>query len=400
MNNWKELEQKYFLRTVNRVPVTLVRGEGTWAWDDEGRKYLDFVAGWAVNSLGHCHPAVVQAIAEQAGSLIQASNQFYTLPQIQLAELLIQHSCLDRVFFCNSGAEADEGAVKLARKYGRLHLDGAYEVITTFNSFHGRTLAMVAATGQHKFQEAYVPLPSGFINVEYDSAEAIMAGTTERTCAVMLETIQGEGGVNIPHQEGYLKKVRQWCDDKGILLVLDEIQTGLGRTGTLFGYEQYGIEPDIMTLAKGLGGGIPIGAILAKERASVFEAGDHGSTFGGNPVACAAACATLKFIMENDIPTSVAQVGDYFIGRLQALQAKHASVAEVRGRGLLIALGFNTAIADKVLEACLQRGLLTNLVRPDALRFMPPLTVTRDEIDQAVDILEDALVEVSKELSE
>ena len=399
MNDWKELEQKYFLRTVNRVPVTLVRGEGTWAWDDEGRKYLDFVAGWAVNSLGHCHPAVVQAIAEQSGSLIQASNQFYTLPQIQLAELLVQHSCLDRVFFCNSGAEADEGAVKLARKYGRLHLDGAYEVITTFNSFHGRTLAMVAATGQHKFQEAYVPLPSGFVNVEYDSAEAIMAGTTDQTCAVMLETIQGEGGVNIPHQEGYLKKVRQWCDDKGILLILDEIQTGVGRTGTLFGYEQHGIEPDIMTLAKGLGSGIPIGAVLAKEHASVFEPGDHGSTFGGNPVACAAAYATLKFVVENDMSKYAYEVGQHFVGKLLELKSEFESVAEVRGQGLLIALGFNKAIADKVLEACLQRGLLTNRVAADALRFMPPLTVSRDEIDQAVDILADALLEVSKELS-
>jgi acetylornithine/N-succinyldiaminopimelate aminotransferase len=265
MKHWQELEQKYFMSTVERLPVTLVRGRGAGVWDENGQEYLDFVGGWAVNSLGHCHPAVVDAVSEQVRTLIQASNQFYTIPQVRLAELLIENSCLDKVFFCNSGAEANEGAVKLARRYGSRFLNGANEVITATGSFHGRTLTMVAATGQTKHQQPYVPLPAGFINVEYNNVEAIKAATNSQTCAVMLEPIQGEGGVNLPDDD-YLTAVRAWCDQTGIRLILDEIQTGLGRTGTLFAYEQYGVEPDIMTLAKGLASGIPIGAILAKER--------------------------------------------------------------------------------------------------------------------------------------
>ena len=264
MSRWQELEQQYFMNTVERLPVTLVRGQGARVWDEDGREYLDFVGGWAVNSLGHCHPVVVEAVVEQVHSLIQASNQFYTIPQVRLAELLVQNSCLDKVFFCNSGAEANDGAVKLARRYGKLNLDGGYEIITAMGSFHGRTLAMVAATGQSKFQQPYVPLPDGFVNVEYNSVEAIKAATTSQTCAVMLEPVQGEGGVNLP-DDNYLAAVRDWCDRMGILLILDEIQTGLGRAGTLFAYQQLGIEPDIMTLAKGLASGIPIGAILAKD---------------------------------------------------------------------------------------------------------------------------------------
>ncbi len=245
MSNWQELERKYYMQTVERIPLTLVKGRGARVWDEEGREYLDFVAGWAVNSLGHCPPVVVEAVVEQAHTLIQTSNQFYTIPQIRLAELLLQNSCLDRVFFSNSGTEANEGAVKLARRYGKRYLDGAYEVITTMNSFHGRTLAMVAATGQPKFQQPYVPLPTGFINVEYNSIEAIKTSTTSQTCAIMLEPLQGEGGVNLP-DDNYLAAVKAWCDQRGMLLILDEIQTGLGRTGTLFAYEQYGVEPDIM----------------------------------------------------------------------------------------------------------------------------------------------------------
>src|SRR4030042_2930430 len=276
MTDWQKLEKKYFMPTFKRMPITLVKGKGVRVWDENGKEYLDFTAGWAVNSLGHCHPEVVSAIAEQAKTLLQASNQFYTVPQLQLAELLVENSCFDRVFFCNSGAEANEGAVKLARRYGKLHLDGAYKVITALNSFHGRTLAMTAASGQRKFQEPYMPLPDGFINVEYNNVGALKKAITAQTCAVMLEPIQGEGGVNIPDDK-YLRAVRAWCDEKGILLILDEVQTGIGRLGTLFGYEQFGIEPDIITLAKGLGGGIPIGAFLATENASVFSQGEHGS---------------------------------------------------------------------------------------------------------------------------
>ena len=248
MTDWQELERKYLMNTFKRLPVTLVRGEGVRVWDDSGREYLDFVGGWAVNVLGHAHPEIVHAVSEQARNLIQTSNQFYTVPQIRLAELLVENSCFDKVFFCNSGAEAAEGAVKLARRYGKLHLNGAYEVITALSSFHGRTLAMVAATGQPKFQEPYAPLPEGFINVEYDNVDAIKKASGRKTCAVMLEAIQGEGGVNVPADD-YLKEVRSWCTEQGILLILDEIQTGMGRTGTLFAYQHCGIEPDIMTLA-------------------------------------------------------------------------------------------------------------------------------------------------------
>ena len=392
-NNWQELEQKLFLRTAHRVPVTLVRGKGAWAWDDQGREYLDFVGGWAVNSLGHCPPVVVKALEKQARTLIQASNQFYTIPQIELAQLLVENSCLDRVFFCNSGAEANEGAVKLARRYGKLRLNGAYEVITTYSSFHGRTLAMTAATGQSKFQEPYIPLPDGFINVEYNNVEAVKRATSKQTCAVILEPVQGEGGVNIP-DDGYLKKVQSWCREKGIPFILDEVQTGIGRTGTLFAYEQYGVEPDIMTLAKGLGSGVPIGALLAKENVSVFSPGEHGSTFGGNPLVCAAAYATLKYIIDHKIPTQVKRVGDYFMTRLESLKQQFDFITELRGRGLLIALEFNQEIAEKLVLVCLNRGLLVNKVKPNALRFMPPLIITEREVDKAVGILRKALGEI------
>jgi len=386
MENWQELEQKLFMRTIKRLPVTLVRGKGARVWDTEGKEYLDFVGGWAVNSLGHCHPVVVKALSEQANTLIQVSNQFYTIPQVQLAKLLVDNSCLDRVFFCNSGAEANEGAMKLARRYGKLHLDGAYEIITTFGSFHGRTLATVAATGQDKFQQPYIPLPDGFINVDYDSVKAVKAATSSRTCAVMVEPIQGEGGVNVPHDK-YLEEIRAWCDEKGILLILDEIQTGIGRIGSLFGYEQYGVEPDIMTLAKGLGGGVPIGVFLAKERASVFAPGEHGSTFGGNPLVCAAGVATLKFIIDNDIPDKVNKLGQYFIAGLEKLKAKYSFITEIRGRGLLLALKFTGNIAEELVMVCLKQGLLVNAVKPNMLRFIPPLIITEKDVDEALDII-------------
>jgi acetylornithine/N-succinyldiaminopimelate aminotransferase len=390
MNNWQELEHKLYMRIVKRVPVTLVRGKGTRVWDDKGKEYLDFVGGWAVNSLGHCHPVMVKALTDQARTLIQVSNQFYTTPQLQLAELLIENSCFDRVFFCNSGAEANEAAVKLARRYGKLYLKGAHAVITTFESFHGRTLAMVAATGQNKFQEPYIPLPDGFVNVAYNDVEAIKKATTSQTCAVMIEPIQGEGGVNIP-TDNYLKEIRLWCDQKGILLILDEVQTGIGRIGTLFGYEQFGIEPDIMTLAKGLGGGVPIGALLAKEKASVFSPGDHGSTFGGNPLVCATSLAVVKFIIDNEIPTKVKQMGQYFQAGLERLKTKFNFITDIRGRGLLLALSFSNDIAEEVLLGCLEQGLLVNKVKPNTLRFIPPLIITEADVDKALDILEKTL---------
>jgi len=393
MSNWQEMESKYFMHTVNRVPVTLVKGEGARVWDDNGREYLDFVAGWAVNSLGHCHPVVARALAEQAHTLIQVSNQFYTIPQLQLAEILVQHSCLDKVFISNSGAEANEGAVKLARRYGKHHRNGAYEVISAMGSFHGRTLGMVAASGQAKHQQPFLPLPAGFVNVDYNSVDAIKAATTDKTCAVILEPLQGEGGVNLPDDD-YLAEVREWCNEKGILLILDEIQTGFGRLGSLFAYEQHGVEPDVMTLAKGMGSGVPIGAIMVKDSANVLVPGEHGSTFGGNPLVCAAAYATVKYIIENNIVENVQKVSQYFIGRLEELKSKYNFVTDVRGRGLLLAIEFDREIADDLLKACLENGLLVNRVKPNALRFMPPLIIGSAEVDEAVNILDKVLAAI------
>ncbi len=396
--DWKELESRYYMRVVRRQPIVLVRGQGTRVWDENGKEYLDFTGGWAVNNLGHCHPAVTEAIVQQARTLLQTSNAYYTVPQLQLAQILVEHSCLDRVFFCNSGAEANEGAVKLARKYGRLHLKGAYEVITALNSFHGRTLAMVAATGQPHYQENFRPLPVGFVNVEFDSIEAIMRATTENTCAVLLELVQGEGGVNVP-SPSYLKEVRAWCDERGILLILDEIQTGMGRLGTLFGYQQFGIEPDVITLAKGLGNGVPIGAFLAKERAAVFEPGDHGSTFGGNALTCAAAYAAAKVIIEENISAKAASTGRHLRQRLEEIKQRYDFITDVRGMGLLLAMEFRDTLSATIVGACNQEGLLLNAVRPNALRFMPPLTTSVAEVDEAAARLDRVLTRVGRETS-
>jgi len=386
MTNWIELEKEYYMPIFARIPVTLIKGEGMKVWDDAGKEYLDFVAGIAVNALGHCHPALTKAICEQAGTLVHTSSLYYTIPQLKLAELLVKNSALDKVFFCNSGAEANEGALKLARQYGKRKLSGANEIITTFNSFHGRTLMTLAATGQVKFQEPYRPMPGGFINVEYNSIEAIRKATSKKTCAVMLEPIQGEGGVNMA-DENYLKKVRAWCDEKGILLILDEIQTGIGRIGPLFGYELYGVEPDIMTLAKGLGNGFPIGVFMAKEEASVFEVGDHGSTFGGNPLACAAGYATLKYILDNNVLTSAKQVSYELVYKLEQMRTRFDFITEVRGSGLLIAMQFDRDIAQDVLSGCLSEGLLINKLKSNAIRFVPPLIVSRSDVDAAMNML-------------
>jgi len=386
----QELTQKYMMNFINRVPVTFVRGEGMYLWDDRGKQYLDFVGGWAVDSLGHCHPVLTRAICEQAATLIQVSNAYYTLPQARLAELLVNNSCLNKAFFANSGAEANEGAVKLARRWGALKRNGAYEVITAFNSFHGRTLAMIAATGQEKFQKPYQPLPSGFVNVEFNNIEAIKRATSEKTCAVMLEPVQGEGGVNLPSND-YLMQVRARCDESGILLILDEVQTGIGRLGKLFGYEVFGIKPDIITLAKGLASGVAIGAILANEKASVFMPGDHGSTFGGNPLACAAACAVTGYIIEKNLPENARVTGDYLKSRLLELKRQHNFIKDVRGCGLLIAMEFDRDMAEKVMYACLEKGLLVNLLKPSLLRFIPPLIISRHDVDEGIGILTDVL---------
>ena len=394
--DWKALESKYYMFLVRRQPVVIVRGEGTRVWDDNDKEYLDFTSGWAVNNIGHANPVVADAIAEQARTLLQTSNQFYSIPQIQLAQILVENSCLDKIFICNSGAEANEGAIKLARKYGKLHRNGAFEIITAFNSFHGRTMMNVAATGQPQYQEIFQPIPVGFTHVNYDDIEALKAATTDRTVAVMLEPVQGEGGVNIP-SASYLPQVREWCDEKGLLLIFDEVQTGLGRLGTLFGYQSFGVEPDIMTLAKGLGGGVPIGAFLAKDHAMAFVPGDHGSTFGGNVLTCAAAYASTKYIIDNDIPAHTIEMGKYLESALNTLMENHEFISEIRGMGLLWAIVFNSEMSPAVVAACNEAGVLLNPLRPNAVRLMPPLTVTKEEIDEAIARLEAGLTEATKQ---
>ncbi len=391
---WMDLEKQYYMFTVRRQPVVLARGQGTKVWDVDGKEYLDFVAGWAVDNLGHCHPAITEAITRQAATLLQTSNQFYTTPQLQLAQLLVENSALDKVFFSNSGAEALEGVVKLARRYGRTQRDGAYEVITAYNSFHGRTMSMVAATGQPHYQEPFQPLTPGFVHVDYNNVEAIMEATTERTAAVLLEPVQGEGGVIIP-SEDYLARVREWCDSQGILLLLDEVQTGFGRLGTLFGYQGFGIEPDGMALAKGLGGGVPIGAFMSKDSCMALVPGDHGSTFGGNPLTCAAAYASSRYIIENDVSGNAQAMGDYLRDALERLRYRFDFIADVRGKGLLMAMEFADDTSGKVVTQCNEEGLLLNAVKPNTIRFMPPLNITPEEVDSAMEKLESALKVVS-----
>jgi len=393
MSKWTDLENMYYMQVARRQPIVIVRGEGTRVWDEDEKEYLDFTSGWAVNTLGHCHPALVRAVEEQARTLMQTSNQFYTVPQVKLAQLLVESSCLDRVFFSNSGAEANEGVIKLARKYGKTNRNGAYEVITALNSFHGRTLTMAAATGQPAYQEQWQPLAPGFINVPYDDINAIKDATNSQTCAVMLEPVQGEGGVNVPSPD-YLKQVREWCDEQNLVMVLDEVQTGIGRLGTLFGYQRFDVEPDAITLAKGLGGGVPIGAFLAKEKFCLLAPGDHGSTYGGNALTCAGAFAVVDYVIENDIPAYANTVGQRLREGLNALASRYEIINEVRGMGLLIAVQFSSDISGQVVSLCNEDGLLLNPVRPNAIRFMPPLNVSPQEVDTALERLDRVLSNV------
>ena len=388
--DWKDVESKYYMFVVRRQPVVIVKGDGTKVWDVDGKEYLDFTSGWAVNNAGHANEAIADAISEQARTLLQTSNQFYSVPQLQLAEILVENSALDKVFFCNSGAEANEGAMKLARRYGAKNKNGAFEIVTALNSFHGRTMANVSATGQPHYQELFEPIPPGYKHVSFGDFEELKGSVSDQTVAVMLEPVQAEGGVNIP-PEGYLENVRDFCDQEGLLLIFDEVQTGMGRLGTLFGYESFGVEPDIMTLAKGLGGGVPIGAFMAKDEACAFEPGDHGSTFGGNALTCAAGYASTKYIIDNNLPQHTAEMGERMGEALNTIKANNSSVSEVRGMGLLWAVLFNSDIGPDVVANCNNEGLLTNPLRPNAVRLMPPLTVSAEEIDQAMERLETAI---------
>jgi len=373
----------------------LVRGEGCRVWDENGKAYLDMVGGWAVNTLGHSSPVIVDALTEQASQLIHTSNQFYTVPQLELADLLIQNSAFDRVFFSNSGVEANEGAVKLARKYGQHKRNGAYEVITTDHSFHGRSLAMLTATGKPAYKQDYGPLPDGFLAdpVPFNDLDAVKKATTDKTCAVMVEPVQGEGGVN-PATREYLQGLRDWCDQNNLLLIFDEVQTGVGRLGTLWGYELYGVEPDVMTLAKGLGGGVPIGAILCTEKANIFTYGDHGSTFGGNPLATAVALAVMRETLKEDLPGHAKKVGNYLQEKLNGLRPDRPYITDVRGHGLLVGIEFDSDIAAEALGKLLEEGVLMNAPAGNVLRFMPPLVLTEEEVDEVVGKLAKVLDEI------
>ncbi len=396
MGRNEELAQaggRYIATTYGRFPIALVRGAGARVWDADGKEYLDFVGGIAVDALGHCHPKVTAALQAQIQTLLHVSNLYHIEPQIRLAELLCKSSFAERVFFCNSGAEANEAAIKLARKYAKDHLStDRYEIICMRDSFHGRTLAAVTATGQEKYHHGFEPLVPGFKHVPFNDLKAVERALDSRTCAVLVEPIQGEGGVRVP-DPGYLPGLRRLCDEAGALLILDEVQVGMGRTGTLFAYQQTTIEPDIMTLAKALANGVPIGAMLARERvAASFTPGTHAATFGGNPLATAAAVAVVTTMLEERIPDHAARLGAYFMGRLEALKARHPRIREVRGRGLLIGIELDGNALD-VVQRCMDRGLLVLTAGDAVVRFTPPLIITEADVDRALAILGQALEE-------
>ncbi|MGC4097429.1 MAG: acetylornithine transaminase [Nitrospira sp.] len=378
---------RYLMQTYTRQPVSIVRGRGAKVYDLEGREYIDFVAGIAVNVLGHGHPDLVQAIHRQAAQLIHTSNLYYTEPQVKLARLLVDHSFADRVFFCNSGAEANEAAIKLARRYGHeRHGSDRFDVLTMKNSFHGRTLATLTATGQEKVQKGFEPLMPGFAYAPFNDFDAIESMVTDTTAAIMLEPIQAEGGVYVADRN-YLRNLRELCTQRDILLIFDEIQTGMGRTGTFFAHEQLGVTPDIMTLAKGLAGGVPIGACLAKESvAAAFTPGSHASTFGGNPLACAAALAVCRVLLEGKVLDQARRMGEYLAKGLADCKDRHRIVKDVRGLGLLQGMELE-ADARAVVADALARGVLINAATERVLRFVPPLIITQPEIDKLIDLL-------------
>lgn len=394
--HWMELEHKYYQGTFKRQPLVFVRGEGTRVWDADGKPYLDLVAGIAVNVLGHCHPAVVKAIQQQAEQLVHVSNLYYNIRQIELAEQLSLLSDGMRSFFSNSGAEANEGAIKLARKFGRVHKNGAYEIISMERSFHGRTLATTAATGQASYQATWVPLPDGFKQVPFNDLDALKAAVSQNTVGILLEAVQGEGGIWRGTKE-YIEGVRQLCDEQNLVMICDEVQAGTGRTGKFFSWENYAIKPDIITMAKGLAGGVPIGAMLAGPRADIFEAGDHGTTFGGNPIACAAAVATIKTINEEKLLENARAMGEYWDGKMQALCAKYDFIDSPRGIGLMRAVNVQHNLAGKIVERAIAHGVLLNALGGNTLRIVPPLIISKTDLDEAAASLDKTLAEIAPE---
>ncbi|MCL0039722.1 aspartate aminotransferase family protein [Nitrospinaceae bacterium] len=382
-----KLTNKYVAKNYGRYPIGLVRGKGTAVWDASGKKYIDFVAGLAVNNLGHCPPTVVKAIRKQAGKLLHVSNLYHIEPQSQLASELTRLTFADKFFFCNSGTEANEAAIKLARRW--FHDNGQpkrFEIITMNESFHGRTMASLSATGQKKFHAGFGPLLPGFKYVPFNDIAALKKTLTKKTCAVLIEPVQGEGGVNLA-RESYLKTLRKICNEKGILLIFDEIQTGFGRTGSLFAYERYKIKPDIITLAKALGGGIAIGAMGSTNKIiESFSPGTHGATFGGNPLACAASLASLKTLTKKGFLQKASSQGDYFLKQLYCLKEKFSIIREVRGVGLMLAVELDQPGANVVTD-CMKEGLLINCIQQNTIRFLPPLIITRKEIDLLITTL-------------
>ncbi|HKI48190.1 MAG TPA: acetylornithine transaminase [Desulfobacteria bacterium] len=390
-----QLTERHVAATYGRYPIALVKGKGMYVWDASGNKYLDFVAGVAVDSLGHCPSAVVRAIRKQAGQLLHVSNWFYIEPQAQLAAEITRLSFGDKVFFCNSGTEANEGAIKLARRF---FVDQGQksktEIITTYKSFHGRTLGAMSATPQDKIQKGFGPLVPGFKYVPFDDIAAMEKAITSKTCAVMVEPIQGESGVNIPGKN-YLKELRKLCTQRGVLLILDEIQTGFGRTGHLFAYQAFGAKPDIMTLAKGLGAGVPIGAlVMTNNVAKSLGPGTHGSTFGGNPLVCAAALASVNIVSQKDFLENVRNTGKYFLSRLKELSKKYPAIKAVRGMGLILAIDIDSS-STEVAKDCMKQGILINSIQPGTLRFIPPLIVTQKNIDTLIRVLTKILTRLS-----
>jgi predicted acetylornithine/succinylornithine family transaminase len=393
MNNRQiiQVTQKYVANTYTRFPVALVRGKGARVWDADGKEYLDFVAGIAVNCLGHNHPAVARAIRRQAAKLLHVSNLYHIAPQSELARELCRHSFAERVFFCNSGAEANEAAIKLSRRYGAEWLGGKYEILSTHNSFHGRTLATLTATGQEKVRAGYDPLPAGFRQVPYNDLRAMEAAIDEKTtAAILVEPIQGEGGVVVPDRN-YLHGLRDLCDERQILLIFDEVQSGMGRTGKLFAYQHYGVEPDIMTLAKALGGGLPLGAMLAREKvARSFVPGSHASTFGGNPLACSVGVAVLKTLLQGGALKNCVKMGRVLRDGLQALKQRFRFIREIRGQGLILGMELEQD-GGKIVDDCLKAGLLINCTAHTVLRFTPPLIIGKKEIERGLAVLESVL---------
>src|SRR3989337_1964514 len=391
-----EESRKYIMNTYKRLPLFIVKGRGNRVYDGEGKEYLDFVSGLAVNNIGHCNPRVTVAFQKQAQVLVHTSNLFYTEPQVKLARLLVENSFADKVFFCNSGAEANEAAIKLVRKYSMEKGTGRYEIITAFNSFHGRTMATLTATGQEKFHKGFAPLVPGFSYVPFNDIAALEKAITEKTAAVMIEPIQGEGGGNIPDRD-YLKRLREICDSNSILLVLDEVQTGIGRTGKLFAYQHSGIEPDIMTLAKALGGGLPIGAMLAKDYiATAFTPGTHASTFGGTPLVCSAAIEVIKILTEDEmLLDNCRRMGKYLTEELNGLKDKHPQIIRnVRGKGLLIGMELSIK-GDDIVQECIKKGVVINCTMERVLRFLPPLDINPIDIDALIDILSEVFSSIA-----